>query len=388
MIRKSIFPAVMALACAACGASAPEAPPPEPQTPMERLEAILETDLGRQQDSLFSEFVSEHARVDRMLRVLALDSTASPLARANTVLRMGRHLLFEFDVYGRTIEDEDARVRGATIATAGRLGTHAPELALPILAQGLVDPQLGVQAKALQELRDLDPDLLRWYVSADPPDELRPIAVQMLRGVEAFGAPLAPRNDGTLRRTSPAGVELVLRPDTVWPEWDAMMGTLEATTADGTRRTTVDSVEAVGGVIPAVVDATGRYVAVESARRIEVHDLEGGAVRVLGRGIAPRPLPLSSDFFYFREIEQQPMGEQTRIRYEMVRTPFGAGATGSAFDTIAVRTRPDRRGALSPLRWVRIRDRLRGFELETDGIEGHVLPTPMGGSPRDEPGGG
>ena len=43
----------------------------------------------------------------------------------------------------------------------------------------------------------------------------------------------------------------------------------------GSRRLVV--VDATGGDVGSgVVDATGRYVAVESARRIEVHDLEDG----------------------------------------------------------------------------------------------------------------
>ncbi|HUF14174.1 MAG TPA: hypothetical protein VMN78_13825 [Longimicrobiales bacterium] len=378
-MRIGVF-AVAALAAVnlSCGGQTASDPAgiPLPLDPAERLEAILATPITFEQDSLYTDFVAEHERaIERLLPALALDRTAPALARANAVLRMGQRLMLAFDVYGRTIEDPDPRVRGATLGVVGPLATRTPPQALPIIARGLVDPEIGIQAKALQELRDRDLDLLRFYLSTDPPPELRVIALQTLRSSLAWGAPLAPEADGTLRRVSPAEVELVLRPDTVWPEWDAVMGTLTASAPGEAPRVIADSVEAVATIIPAVVDPAGRYVAVETARRIEVHDLQTGETRLVDAGIAPRPMPFTPDFLFFRELARRPLVEGTMIRYEILRAPF-AGEAPVVFDTVSVNARPDLRGYLSPLRWVRIHDRGTRFVLHTDGLSNHALPTP------------
>lgn len=373
MKSKSIVAALIVLAIQACS-SGPADVAPAPADPAERLEAILATDITREQDARYNDFAEVHAgRMASLLPALATDSSAPPLARANAVLRMGQRMLLMFDVYSRTMSDPDPRVRGATLGVLGPIATRAPLSALPIIARGLTDPEIGIQAKALQELRDRDLGLLRWYIGTDPPAELAQIALQTVRHAEERGAPLTPEPDGTLRRVAPAGVELVLRPDTAWPQWEAVMGTLSAAAPAGERRILADSVEAVAGVIPAVVDAEGRYVAIEMARRIEVHDLASGDVRLVGPGIAPRPLPFTPDFLYFRRL---PVGAApTEGLYEVVRMPFAAGG-GMPFDTLVVPVRHDLRGWLSPLRWVRVHDRGTRFVLDTDGLHNHVLPSP------------
>lgn len=373
MIRGILGTAVLAVVLQACTGRAAEVTS-QPVDPADRLTAILATDITHRQDSLYNAFVAEHAsQLPVLLPDLALDSAAPPLARANAVLRMGQQGMPRFDVYSRTMADADPRVRGATLGVVGPLATRSPSSAVPILARGLTDPVMGIQAKALQELRDRDLELLRWYIDTDPPQELAEIALATVRFAEARGAPLSPGPDGTLRRVAPAGVELVLRPDTLWPQWDALMGTLSAAPEDGMARTLADSVEAVAGIIPAVVDASGRYVALETARRIEVHDLVTGAVRAIGPGLAPRPMPFTPDFLYFQRLPgtRGPL----ELRYEVVRQAFGEGA-GMVFDTVIVAARPGLRGGLSPLRWVRVHDRGTRFVLHTDGLHNHVLPSP------------
>lgn len=372
MIRRILVTAALAVALQACSGRAAEVTS-QPVDPADRLTAILATEITRRQDSLYNAFAAEHSsRMPVLLPDLAVDSAAPPLARANAVLRMGQRALPRFDIYSRTMADPDPRVRGATLGVVGPLATRSPSSAVPILARGLTDPVVGIQAKALQELRDRDLDLLRWYIDTDPPPELARIALETVRFAEARGAPLTPEPDGTLRRVAPAGIELVLRPDTAWPQWDALMGTLSAAPEGGTARILADSVEAVAGIIPAVVDASGRYVAVEAARRIEVHDLVTGHVRVVGPGLAPRPMPFTPDFLYFRRLsDRAPM----QLRYEVVRQPFDDGAA-MVFDTVIVTARPSLRGGLSPLRWVRVHDRGTRFVLHTDGLHNHVLPSP------------
>lgn len=380
MMQRILMAALFAVFATSCGGQPGAAEREAPRDPAGRLEAILATPITPEQDSAFVAFTEQQRESDvrRMLRALAVDSSAPALARANAVLRMGQRLMLDFDVYSRTIMDPDPRVRGATLGTVGPLASRSPPDALPIISRGLVDSEIGIQAKALQELRDRDLDLLRFYLRSNPPADLREIALQSLRVAESRGAPLTPDARGVLRRTAPTGVELVFSPDTTWPQWDAAMGHLGATPVGGTSRVLADSVEAVAGVIPAAVDPNGRYVALEAARRIEVHDLETGAVRVVGPGTAPRPMPLSPDFMYFREYGRtlQPDGSTT-LRYEAMQAPFAGGAP-MVFDTVRVNAMYTLRGQLSPLRWVRILDRGTAFVLDTDGLRNHVLPLRLG----------
>ena len=377
MNRRIVVALPFVLALGACTGSEPAAVPVTPSTPAAQLHAILATPITYQQDSLYQAFsTAQRANMLLLLPELALDSSAEPLARANAVLRMGAVPMLAFEVYAITIQDPDPRVRGATLGVVGPLATRAPDEAIPILARGLVDPEIGIQAKALQELRDRDLDLLRYYITQNPPAELREIAEQTIRNSLAWGAPLQPDADGTLRRLTPAGVELILRPDTSYPGYDLVIGTLSAAMPGRPARVVADSVEAVATVIPAVVDATGRYVALEASRRIEVHDLESGAVRVVGAGVAPRPLPFTTDYLYFREIARFPAAAGWTLRYEFMRAPF-AGGEGTPFDTVNLPVQYATRGGLSPLRWARIHDRGTAFVVDTDGMRNHVLPSPL-----------
>ena len=370
---------LVAAALTACSGGQP-APAPAPASPADRLEAILATEITPQQGAAFDAFAAEQGeRATRdLLTALAVDRDAPPLARANAVVRMGEARIYDWDVYLITIADPDPRVRGATLGAVSRAIALAPNEATPILARGLVDSEPGIQAKALQELRDRNLELLYSYLERDPPPELRDIALQIVRNSQAWGTPLEPEADGTLRRIAPAGVELTLRPVRRWPEFEMIVGTLTVGAPGGETRTIADSVEAVGGVIPAVVDANGRYVAVESSRRIDVHDLETGAVRSLGPGIAPRPLPFSNDILYWRELDRVARRAGATIRYEFVRAPFDGGPP-VPFDTAEVMVEPTRRGYMSPLRWARVVDHGTAFVVHTDGMQGHPLPTPLQG---------
>ena len=384
MIRP-IHTLLLALALAACSrAAAPVSEAPVPATPREHLLAILDSDFTNDQTAAYSLFTRRHgAETNGLLRDLALDPAVPALARANAVLRMGEAGMRAFDVYARTIEDPDPRVRGATLGAVGPLAQGAMDAARPIFAKGLRDTEVGVQAKAIQELRDQDLELLRDFVAHTTDPELRDVALQTLRNAEAWGAPLMPETDGTLRRIAPTGLELILRPVRRMPEAALAEGVLAARAEDGAERVIADTVEAVGGVIPAVADPMGRFLAVETARRVEVHDLETGAIRVVGPGSAPRPLPFSPDFFYFREIARRDQRGTTALLYEMVRASFEGGAP-VVFDSVMVTAQPGRRANMSPIRWARVRDRGTAFVVETDGLANHALPSPFGAAQADD----
>jgi hypothetical protein len=381
MIREILRAASLAAVAVAVACSRQAVPEvAAPTDPAGRLEAILATPITFEQDSLYSAFAAEQgAEMMLLLPALALDRQADALARANAVLRMGAHPVHDFEVFQLTIEDPDPRVRGATLGVVGPLATHRWDDALPILARGVVDTVVGIQAKALQELRDRDLELLRFYVSnARSAPELREIAVQTIRNAHAWGEPVEPASDGTLRRVTPAGVELAVRPARTFREYDLVIGPLSAARPNGTPRLLADSVEVVGNVIPAVSDAEGRYLAIERGRTIEVHDLETGVVRSLGSGVAPRPLPLTPDFFFFREVGRGGgAGGTTTIRYEMVQAPFAAGEA-VPFDSVNVTIDPAVRGYLSPVRWARIRDFGTRFVIDgAGGLRNHPLPSPF-----------
>ncbi|HYE89750.1 MAG TPA: hypothetical protein VEA38_01965 [Terriglobales bacterium] len=377
IFQAASFAAVsFALACA--GQAEPEAA--VPTDPAGRLEAILATPITLEQDSIYAAFAAEQgADMMLLLPALAVNREADPLARANAVLRMAAHPVHDFEVFRFTIEDPDPRVRGATLAAVGPIATHRWDDALPILAKGLVDPVVGVQAKALQELRDRDLEVLRFYVANElSPPELREIALQTIRNAHAWGEPVEPEPDGTLRRVTPAGVELAVRPARSFPEFDLVIGPLSAARPNATPRLLADSIEVVNRVIPAVADPAGRYLALERARRIEVHDLEDGTVRSIGPGIAPRPMPFTTDFFFFRELRRTDVPDgSTRLVYEMVRAPFGAGEP-MPFDTVTIVADPGVRGKLSPARWARIRDWGARFVIDSDGgLRNRPLPMPL-----------
>ncbi|HEX6587632.1 MAG TPA: hypothetical protein VF039_01315, partial [Longimicrobiales bacterium] len=379
-MTRSINTLLLALALAACARAtqpALEAPAArEPMTPRTHLLAILDSEFTNDQTAAFAGFAQRNgAETNGLLRDLALDPAVPALARANAVLRMGEARMRAFDVYARTIEDPDPRVRGATLGAVGPLAQGAMDAARPIFARGLRDAEVGVQAKAIQELRDQDLELLRDFVAQTTDAELRDVALQTLRNAEAWGAPLLPEADGTLRRIAPTGLELILRPVRRMPEAALAEGVLAVRAPDGAERVIADTVETVGGVIPAVADPMGRFLAVETARRIEVHDLESGAIRIVGPGSAPRPLPFSPDFFYFREIARRDQRGTTALLYEMVRASFQGGAP-VVFDSVMVTAQPGRRADMSPIRWARVRDRGTAFVVETDGLANHALPSP------------
>lgn len=377
-MNRGIIAALFATAFfVSCRSGSEPAPAPMPSTPAGRLEAILATPITYAQDSAYHTFYAEQqANMLLLLPELALDSAADPLARANAVLRMGAVPMLAFDVYAQTIDDPDPRVRGATLGVVGPLATRAPDQAIPILARGLIDSEIGIQAKALQELRDRDLDLLRYYIAQNPPPELRDIAEQTIRNAQAWGAPLEPEADGTLRRFTPSGVEVVLRPDTALPQYGVVIGTLSVVRPGAAPRVLADSVEVIQTIIPAVVDGSGRYVALETARRMEVHDLETGAVRQVGAGLAPRPLPFTPDYLYFREIARFPQAGTEILRYEFLRAPFEFGAA-VPFDTVNIQATHALHGFLSPMRWARIHDRGTAFVVDTDGLRNHRLPSPL-----------
>jgi len=367
---------VLGIALAACGGPGdpPQgaAPRIDPERVENRMEDALELEVGRTQDSVYAVATAgvPGATVDSLLAVLAVEDDDAPV-RAHALLRMAERGLPGWDVYTETGVDDDPRVRAATLAAVGALAAVAPDEARPLFMRGLIDQEPRVQAKALQELGDNDPSLLRWYLDRGPPEELRPIATELLRLAEELGAPLVPDAAGNLTRTSASGVTLRWTLTDSVPELDAAIGRLEVVRPGGAV-VLADSVPVVRNVIPAAVSPQGEAVAFEQRGQIVVQDLASGARRTLGTGIAPRVYPLTDSFVFFRQ-EGPPVASSagTVYEYSVHAAPFAAGDAQEL-----LRFTVNTRERLSPIRWARLREG-GGFYLVHAGLTRQALPSPI-----------
>lgn len=281
---------------AAVSDAARAADAPTPQE-VARLTGILATELTPAQDSAWRAFRRAHAgTVEAMLERIVLDRDAPPLARANAVVRLAELGYHDYDVLGQALGDPDPRVRGATLGALSPFLLRDPERVRPLILRGLVDRERAVRAKALQELGDRDPSLLRWFLEQDPPAELAAIARDLLVMAGERGAPLVPDTSGALERTSASGVVLRFEMDSATAT--GALGRLMAQPVDGERIMLADSVLVVGNVIPAAVSPDGDVVAYERAGVIHAHDLETGATGTVGTGIAPRAFPFTDTFLF------------------------------------------------------------------------------------------
>lgn len=372
---------------APAGASAGATPGAQsPQADRARLERIMAMELSGEQDSLFEAFAAERpALVDAFLVRLAADTTAPALSRANALLHLGERRVPVFDVYGATVRADDPMVRGATLSAAGALLPVRRDSALAVLRVGLADEDERVRAKALQELGEQAPSVLREYLAGAPDPALATVARQLLRSAEEHGAPLEPGPGGSLQRTALSGVTLRYRPVGRWPDIGVSVGALAAITAAGDSVQLADSVEVVGGVIPAAVSPDGRWIAFETHRRIRVRDLATGAERDVGTGLAPRQYPFTDSFLFFRAVPGSVTKRPTVTLtiYDVLKAPWAAGEP-----TEVAKVRAPNAGAVhgnaSALRWLKLVDVEGRFFIVTDSVQ-QSLPSPFSGSAAGTP---
>lgn len=316
----------------------------------------------------------------------AIDPQAPPVVRANALSILARRrAVDQLYIFRAALDDPDTRVR-ATAAAGMREFIHThPREALRLARMALGDPEPEVQAQALQIIGDTDVELMRSYLRTVEHEELRQVARDLVRLAEARGAPL--RGDtasGVLRRETPAGHVLTFTPVRRWPAWEAAEGTVRIERA-GAEPLMLDGIEVVAGVVPVFFSPDGAHLVYERNRRIAVRDMNSGAERDVGAGIAPRVVPFTDTFVYLRETpdSRTPQRQQTRIRYEVVRASFTDDLAPHTLGTTTASASFGVHGNYSPVRWMRVEERGGSFYLSGDEMEIFALPDPFGAAERD-----
>lgn len=300
---------------------------------------------------------------------IALDTAEPALARATALIAIGEEKPTNLGVFAFAMDDPDPTVRaGAAAALRPVLLDPAREpTARALLRRALLDRVPAVANRALESLGDRDAEALRDYLRTNPRKELAGVARQLLQLAESRGAPLVPRDSaGTLERDA-GGVTLRYEPSQRFQEWGVSTGTLTARRGSAAPVVLARDVEVVRNVMPAVVSSDGRYVAYESGQHIRVRDLQTGADRDVGSGIAPRVAPLAPGFLYFEPAKTTLEGDRAVLDYKVVFAPFVAGATREVAGA-AASARQAVNGNASPVRWARIVEGRDGFLLTGEGL--------------------
>lgn len=375
--------AAAGLSACAGGPSATRAPDPRTFPHDAGLFAVLAGDPGPEaEDSLVALEARSGLVLTDTLAEVAEDTSLHPLLRANAVLLLGRrHPAERLIVLGPLLDARDERIRLAAVMALRSYLPGRPEPAAQLLARALRDPSPAVQARVLETVADRDVALLRAYLAAGPSPELGKVAGELVMVAEQRGAPSVPDSAGVLERIGPGGHRLLFRPRTAWPHWEAAVGRLELVPAEGAPVTLGEDVEVSRNVVPAFFSPDGRYVVYENARQIVVRDVWDGTDRSVGAGVAPRPLPFSEDFVFFREMpdSRTETGAVSRFRYEALRAPFAAGQPGEPAPAgrLTATVRLDVAGGASPVRWSRVAERDGEFVLQAEGLDPFTLPDPF-----------
>lgn len=372
----------LTIACAGASTGVPATPPPAGERQGDpRLYALLGAVplAPAAQDSLDA-YEREHWR-DFMEQVglVAEDPVAGLEARYNAVRIIGeRRAAAQLPALRAAATDPDPRVRAAVVVAAARIAEKNGE-GRSLVEAALVDRAAEVQAKALELIGTSNLPLLRGFLARHDTGEIATIARSLVRVAEERGAPLAGDSAGALRRVLDEGVTLRFQPVRRLPEANAAIGTLTVTPRQGAAFS-VDSIEVVQNVVPAFFSADARHIVYERGRSIHVRDLQTGATRALGPGIAPRPRPFTGDFVFMREVagSRGEVRDRIRVRYEVVRAGFAAESPApSVLGAIDAFSQMRLNGGFAPVRWMRVIENEGAFTLEAEGMETFRLPDPF-----------
>ena len=317
------------------------------------------------------------------LGLIADDTTVPWVVRANALkLLADRLALSELIVFTNALDAPEERVRMTAVSAMEKFLPIAPVGAVQILERALRDPNIRIQLRALEMLSDRDVRILREYHARARNEELRGVALSLIRTAEERGAPLAPKDSlGTLERTSFSGVVITFRPTQRWREWDAAVGDLYAR-APGSKQSALIArgVEVVGNVVPAFVMNDSTTLVYEVNREIRARSLKDNTERKLGDGVAPRIYPFTNDVLYFTETPDRRVEtpQSTMYRYHVVRIP-AAGGEPNVIGELVANAKNDVKGNYSPVRWMRVQERGGKFYLVGENITDFELPSPFGG---------
>jgi hypothetical protein len=210
------------------------------------------------------------------------------------------------------------------------------------------------------------------------------VATDLVELAESRGAPLGQSVDGSYRTTVQEG-----KPQIVFqPTWRDTLGQVEVgslwiETPRARLLPLSQRVEVVGGVVPAFLSPDRKWVVFETDREIWLRNLASGATRVVGRGIAPRPIPFTDDFVYLEEdaAARVERGDgATALTYHVLRAAFAAGVAERLGSVQAV-ARAERYAHASPARWIAVGESPEGFVLRGEAISTFLLPNPFPAAP-------
>lgn len=376
---------LVAAALAGCAGARATPRPPDPAQ-FEHLPALFPLLAGEPgpagADSLAALEQRTGLTLTDSLADIAEDTAAHPLLRANAALLLGRrHPPERLIVYNGLLAARDERIRLAAVMALREYLPGRPESALRLLSRALDDPSPAVQARVLEVMADRDADRLRAYIERAASPELVRVARDLVMAAEQRGAPAQRGPDGSLTRDGPGGHRLVFTPRSSWPGWEAAAGRLEVRPAGGAPAVLGDAVEVSRDVVPAFFSPDGRFLVYEKERRIYVREVGTGAEREAGEGIAPRPLPFTGDFIWFRERPEarSETRDLVRLRYQALRASFADAAPPAPVPEglVAVTVKLDVAGGASPLRWARVVEMDGEFTLRAEGVDPFILPDPF-----------
>lgn len=335
---------------------------------------------AEQRDSLTAYAGYAGSLMDELLAQAAEDAAAPSAVRANALFMLAERVAgLHLGVFRSALDDDDARVRATAAASMRQFSDRYPAEALQIARMALLDPAPEVQAQALPIIGSSDVPLLRRYIEETEHAELRRVAQELVAVAEQRGAPLlGDTATGVLRRTTPHGFTVTFTPGTYWPQWDAAVGRVQVQGPGGVSFS-VDSIEAVRGVVPLFFSPEGTHAIYERARTIVVRDLSTGTERIVGPGVAPRIRPFAGDFVYLQEAAEgrTDLRDRTHIRYRVMRGSFTDPTVAEDLGALGAFSSYAAAGNYSPVRWMRVEDRGGYYYLAGDEIEQFALPDPF-----------
>lgn len=380
---RGCLPALAAAAAAACG------PPPAASPLPVRLAAEAREVLSIDPPS--NAFYDGYARLeeegpllDPILVRIADDPSASGALRANALLLLAQRQpeIAVFVLRRALLTARDPQVRSGAVFGLQRL-LPGNEPAANALRMALGDPDRRVRANALQALDFRDATDIRRLLRRERDWEVRTVAEQLLAVAESRGAPLLRDAAGSYRTLRLEGQpRLVFRP--TWSDTAAALslGELWVEAPFQQPRRLADSVEVVAGVVPAFFSPDRSAVVYEAKRHIHVCNVSGGEPRLVGPGIAPRPLPLTDQFVYVRPRTHTGGARPSRpspdsvLRYEVFSAGFG-GTPPDSLGELRALAQPRVHGHASPVRWMVVADAPEGFVLRGRNLEDFLLPHPV-----------
>jgi hypothetical protein len=380
------LPLAAAGAMAACGAFQ-TVPLPAPVRLSAEVSQILNTD-GPTPDFYRdrSRLETMGAELDQVLVDLVNDGSASETVRANAEILLAdrRSPLAESVLRRALLGSGNETVRTGAVLGLQRLAPES-EAARNAIRAAIGDPSPQVRLNVIQALDVEDAPLLRSLLAEEDDPQVTIIARQLLGLLEARGAPLQRDRTGDYRTTgSDSTPRIVFHPTRVDTLAGVASGALWVEVPGRTLVPLAQEVEAVGGVVPAFFDPHGERVVFETHREVQIRDLRDGTTRVVGPGVAPRPIPFTDRFVFLREAPvprvETPRG--TLITYDVLRVPF-ADARAETLGRLRALARPDLYGNASAVRRVEVGEVRDGFVLRGEGIEApFLLPNPFEGAQR------